>query len=349
MARKKLSKSQRKKIRFAGILKNKALLGPGSIDILITSQCNIKCLYCTLHSPFNPNKIKPSCIKWPLLKKIIDSLHEINTDSITISGDGEPWLHPQINQIINYIKDKDLDLTINTNLTFLSSKILKSFIRADKLRVNAASLSKNLYCKIHNTKIESYKNLIRNLEFIKKIFKNHKKDLIIITYIVNKLNYKYFPEMVSSLKKYGINNIEVELMEEKKFTKELSLSNKQLNHFRKIIENTRSNVKINYNLDLKDNQKMTNQACYAPHLRSRIEIDGTVAFCCKNENLTIGNINDSSFKKLWFSPKAQKIRFLAANNFNLNDSFWEPCLKCDNFSIKRNNLINKTENTIINE
>lgn len=101
------------------------------------------------------------------------------------------------------IKNKGLYLTINTNLTFSSLEILKSFSKADKLRINAASLSKNLYCKIHDTNINLYKNLIRNLKVIRKISDKYNKPEITIVYIVTKLNYRNLPIMISLLQKYS--------------------------------------------------------------------------------------------------------------------------------------------------
>jgi len=290
-------------------------------------------------------------MKWPLLKKIIDDVHAINTDAITISGDGEPWLHPQIEKIISYIKNKDLHLTINTNLTFPSLKTLKSFSKTDKLRVNAASLSESLYCKIHDTNSNVYKNLIRNLTIIKRISDINAKPKVTIVYIVTKLNYMLLPKMISSLQKYGITHIEIELMEEKKFTRQLSLNSKQISEFRRLIGNIqKKNIKIECNFDLAKNQKNLCKECYIPYLNSRIEIDGTVAFCCQNHNLTVGNINkDPSFKKLWFSTQAQQIRFIATHAFDINNPLWKPCITCNELSIMQNKAIYLKKKNIKNE
>lgn len=350
MDKTKISQRQKNKIRFAGIVKNKTLIGPQSIDILITSKCNINCLYCTIHSPFNTEKIRPGYIKWPLLKKIIDDARRINTDSITLSGDGEPWLHPQIEKIISYIKNKGLGLTINTNLTFPDPKILKIFIKADKLRVNAASLTEDLYCKIHSTDPNVYKNLIRNLTVIGKISKINSLPELIIVYIVTKLNYRNLPEMVSSLQKYKIKNIEIELMEEKEFTRKLSIGKNQIAEFKKIVGNLQNdNLETDFNFNFEGDYRNPCKECYLPYLNGRIETDGTVAFCCKNSNLILGNVHKNTLRELWFSDQAQEIRYLATHAFNLDDPLWKPCITCDQFSIMKNKAIYLKKKGIVNE
>lgn len=329
------------KLRIAGIIKEKVVVGPETLDILITSKCNIHCIYCTLHSPFNPKNIKRITISLPLIKKILDDACRLKTKNITISGDGEPSLHPNICEIIDYVKSKYLFLKINTNLTFTKIKIIKSFLKADKLAINLGASNENLYSRIHSSQPKMFPIVIRNLKILSRFSKLNKKPAISIIYIVNKLNYKLIPEMLGFLSSFCVDSVEFELMDTKKFTKHLALSSREKTELYKIIRN-QAQKKIRFYLGFNLNPDKENMdSCYIPFFHGRVEVNGMLGFCCKNENLIFGNIYKETFYKNWFSKKAEGLRKSALTNFTRDNKMWEPCRNCDQCFLDENKIIKK--------
>ena len=59
-----------------------------------------------------------------LYKKIIDEAHDNGTCAITFGSRGEPTIHPQFIEFLDYLKEKFLDVKLITNATKLSDKLI---------------------------------------------------------------------------------------------------------------------------------------------------------------------------------------------------------------------------------
>jgi len=152
------------------IIRNKITKGPPAAIININSVCNLRCEFCWIHSPLKKDRIKPYHVSFTSIKKILDELKSMGTNQISLSADGEPWLNPEIVDIINYIKNNNFFLRITTNLTFNNKAIQSAFARSDMLDINFSAPNENIYNKIQNpNKKILYNNLINNLTVYSKL------------------------------------------------------------------------------------------------------------------------------------------------------------------------------------
>ena len=103
-------------------------------------------------------------------KKIIDEL-EGNVESITLASRGEPTVHPDFNNMLDYMKGKFLAVKVNTNASLLNDEkihaILSSEVQTIVFSIDAAD--KNLYEKLRvNGKFEQTLNNIKRFNKIKQ-------------------------------------------------------------------------------------------------------------------------------------------------------------------------------------
>jgi len=90
---------------------------PKYVTIDLTNSCNLNCIGCWTHSPLLKDKEaskewKSQIIPFNTLKKIIDDLHELGTKRVRLTGGGEPFLYPEIMEIIRLIKEKGISCDI---------------------------------------------------------------------------------------------------------------------------------------------------------------------------------------------------------------------------------------------
>ncbi len=86
-------------------------------QIVITKRCNLSCSYC-----FEFDKVsKP--VPLEILKSRIDELKRLRTVFVTLNG-GEPLLHPQIAELVQYISTLDMIPMINSNGWLLTPKMI---------------------------------------------------------------------------------------------------------------------------------------------------------------------------------------------------------------------------------
>src|SRR3989338_7528633 len=82
-----------------------------------TNQCNLKCMSCA-------NRLikERGFMKLTLFKKIIDQLLGYSFE-VFLYMSGEPLMHPDIVEMINYAKNKRLFVNLSTNATLLNNEL----------------------------------------------------------------------------------------------------------------------------------------------------------------------------------------------------------------------------------
>ncbi len=319
------------------ILQNKVNYGPQIANIYINSQCNLKCEYCWFHSFLNKKKMPNRIIPFSAIQKNINELKELGTKYIVLSSHGEPWLHPQIQSIISYIKNQGLYLRITTNLTFKEKKLRLLFARADFLAVNFSAPEKELYKKIHSPSNSStFETVVENLSLYSSLYRKRKKPFVEVRYIITKNNYRYIDKMLKLAKKLRIPQIRFRIFDPTPSTRTLLLSKEDylsLKNMIKRILKKYSNCKTNLEklYEHIGNEGKVNfqlNRCFVGWLRISLELNGKIGFCCQNDKLIIGNWKKDSIKKAWFSDIANKLRKKLKYDFNFKKREWKNCLFC---------------------
>ena len=110
---------------LVGILDGqKAFIGPELVQIDLTNSCNNDCIGCWCRSPLLCDRIIPFDIEKQtlplgLVKKFLADCAAMGTTNIYLAGGGEPFMHPDIMEIIRHIKKLGLACHINTNFTIV--------------------------------------------------------------------------------------------------------------------------------------------------------------------------------------------------------------------------------------
>lgn len=149
------------------------------IYILIepVSSCNLKCTVCFQSDKSFIKKEYMGKMDFELYKKIIDEAVENNTKAITFGSRGEPTIHPQIIDFIDYAKNKFLEFKLITNATKLNDKLINKIFEAniDLVSFSIDSEDKLIYEKIR--KFANFDQVLSNVKKyceIKKAYKNCK-------------------------------------------------------------------------------------------------------------------------------------------------------------------------------
>ena len=106
---------------IANAVKNNRLL---TLDLETSHLCNLKCIYCYNSSGKKLN----SELNLAEIKDIITQAKECGAKNISIIGGGEPFLHPNIMEIVRFIFDAGLAQDIFTNGTFLPKETARELL-----------------------------------------------------------------------------------------------------------------------------------------------------------------------------------------------------------------------------
>src|SRR5438132_4916010 len=100
-------------------------------QIIPIRRCNLTCTYCNEYDRHSPP------VPTPEMLRRIDKLAELGTSIITFSG-GEPTLHPDLDELISRVRERDAIATIITNGYLLTPDRIKRLNRAglDQLQIS---------------------------------------------------------------------------------------------------------------------------------------------------------------------------------------------------------------------
>lgn len=309
------------------ILKLYSKIGPRSLGINPTPYCNRKCTFCSSEQRNEINIADGIEISETKLKKLLSDFENLSGQGVVLVGGGEALLacNGKLNEVVSKF---NLHYGMNTNGVNLDKFNNKEFIKKlSWVSISIIADNKKLYKKVGRLPKESnqFDILEKNIKDLLYLTKN-KNTYVSAKIMICRENYLYAGRIYNYIKKLGfkdialrcVNNFEPEKTYRGRKLKhqdvELSLSQKKrLFDILKKETDIRQEEIENITGIVKRKRETTTCNCKTGicwnillGLIANIDTDGNVYLCNPHlgENgFEIGNINKSSFKKIWASKK----------------------------------------------
>jgi MoaA/NifB/PqqE/SkfB family radical SAM enzyme len=263
-----------------------------SLYIEVTSCCNLKCRGCyrTSHEYKSKNKYMPL----EDFKKYVDQ--SLPAGSLYLHGLGEPILHPDIIEIIEYAsKSKKFN-----NIAFTTNALAKPPQDYEKLFL--AGLTQ-LTISVDSS-IQGEVNKMRPLTNVKKLIENIKwlldnfSEKIKISMVVNNINLHTFEKTLEKLYEIGLREISFHPYSDLGYP-DLCLSLEEKKEFLNKLENCKIDMKF-----YPSGFILTETPCTLSSTAPVVNVQGYLIPCCvfNDEDIfNVGNLKEKSFKELFFS------------------------------------------------
>ena len=178
------------------------------ISIEILQRCPNRCIYCSSHS--NPQATH--LIPFEIIKNVIDEAKSLGCKTVCLSG-GEPFLHPQILDIISYIAKQQLTCYVYTSGIYMKDEVYSSlpneYIEAirgmvDKVIFNVEADSSTLYDQIMGTDVGGF-------DMMKKsIIDCVSSGLVVETHVVPmQVNFKHLKSIFEMCYQLGVSKVSI--------------------------------------------------------------------------------------------------------------------------------------------
>ena len=119
---------------------------PRRVFIEPTNYCNFKCRHCPTAKEMTRKK---GFMDIALYRQVIDELAPYwPYITVNLYMHGEPLLHPQIYEMIDYAQEKQLFVQLNTNLGVLKKRDIANLLRLNYLGVSLDAASSQTYSRI---------------------------------------------------------------------------------------------------------------------------------------------------------------------------------------------------------
>lgn len=107
------------------------VLPPLHVRIKPVNACNHSCWYCAYHaSPelsLGEEMNNKDVIPWPKMQEIVEDLVEMRVKAVTFSGGGEPWLYPQLPEVVRRLAKGGISIGSLTNGSRMTGELAAVF------------------------------------------------------------------------------------------------------------------------------------------------------------------------------------------------------------------------------
>ncbi len=277
---------------------------PTSVNLEISSLCNLACVHCPSHLHSTIKNIKShGLMSMALFNKAMDEIDANGTIRLALHKDGEPLLHPEIVTILHRVKQNVPHfVTLITNGQLLTDEITDALLinHIDSIIFSIGASSRPFYEKVRGSGFELVLDNIRR--FLLKIEKHQIKPRVTVQII----NLPEFPDMKEEIERF------------KKFWEGKPVS-------------VMVYEKLNWGVFNSGIAKMHRYPCPSLWRNLFVHWDANVSACCIDwdQSLVVGDLNENTISGIW---SGDKIRALRKAHVDHEFSAYKLCRQCNYWS-----------------
>ena len=288
--------------------------------------CNYRCPMCWIQhlTPEEYTRHQAIDLNNPLTleeyRKLFDSI-PAGLREVNVVGGGEPLIHKEIAAIFRSIKQHGWKGNLISNGALLSESIAKEMIAMqwDITRISLNAGDRTSFKSING--VDAFDRVVNNLITFNQLRHRmgaSKKVKLVVFHVIQKANCQSIDKLFQVAETVGADYIEFDLVmplsETFRLTSsELNTIHSAISHYSSISSVPSNHEEILFQTKTEQNREMNNipfipgKSCSVGFDQAFITADGNVLPCCFS-NEVMGNVRESSFKKIWNSKKYTDFR-----------------------------------------
>ena len=287
---------------------------PVYMEISPSGVCNHRCTFCGLDFMEYQSRF----LDTGLLKERLSEMGKLGLKSVMYSGEGEPFLHKDIFELISHTKNSGSDVAITTNGVLLNESLAEKILgNVEWIKVSIGAATKETYAIIHRTKPADFEKVIHNMSYAAKLRdKEGYKCALGMQILLLPENSCEIEDLVKLSRDIGVDYLVIkpyshhsfskaERYKEIKYTDYMHLADELKNY-----NSEKFSVVFRINTMSKWDERTRNyKRCFALPFWSYIDSSGNVWGCKEfqgDETFHYGNIYESSFQEIWEGEKRMK-------------------------------------------
>jgi wyosine [tRNA(Phe)-imidazoG37] synthetase (radical SAM superfamily) len=296
------------------------VVGPETLHLDVTNTCNTNCITCWDHSPLltlgRSKAWKRMRLDAPAVETLLDDARTLGgLRAVILSGQGEPFTHPEIYRFIEAVKSRDLHLTIITNLVAADpARVLA--LEVDQLLVGVHGATRASYLAFHPSfRDEEWARLLSMLDAFRAAGRRYKH-----VQVVCRTNAHEVADMIDFAARYDAAQVNFKLASLAAGTEAARIDDAQRAELAselvpRAAERARA-LGVATNLDVFAEQlraggeataAIEDVGCFMGYAYARVLVDGTVLYCCNTE-VVVGSLAEAPFSALWRGARWEAMR-----------------------------------------
>lgn len=281
---------------------------PRTAIVYPTYVCNQDCLWCEYNAENTDNQLTRVMSKERLFK-LVDDLRELGVLGVEFCGGGEPTLHPNLAELVRYMKERGTSVGLLTNGTKLKGELASALVDcASYVRVgfDGATPETANRVKRPRTPEARFEAVCDNIAAMLALRAERKTGVrISIKVVLDKNNVHEIEECVRLAVKLGVDSVQFKAA--RLVASELTPEQSDAVD-RELVE-----LRARYpQMPIVGGAEKINMTthCWLTPLQLTVDPMGDVYLCCyyrhRKERHTIGNCFETPLKELWYSERHQE-------------------------------------------
>ena len=284
---------------------------PVYMEISPCGTCNHRCIYCALDFM----EYRPRCLITSILKDRLREMGKLGVKSIMYAGEGEPFLHKDMPDIISATKRFGIDVAVTSNGVLFNKKAADEtlpYLTWIKISINAAE--PGTYEKIHRAKAGDLDKVIKNMSYAANTRRKNKyKCTLGMQAILLPDNFQEMLLLAKKAKAIGMDYLVVKPYSQHPLSRTTRFKDIKYGKYVELGEKLAKLNNADFNaifrlhaMEKWDEARRNYKHCLALPFWAYIDAGGDVWGCSiylTKNNFRLGNIYKDSFKGIWENKK----------------------------------------------
>ena len=287
------------------------MIYPIYMEVSPAGACNHRCTYCGLDFM----EYQPRFLDTVLLKERLSEMGRLGLKSIMYAGEGEPFLHKDIIEIINHTKHSGIDAGITTNGVLLKNEVVDNILNnTEWIKIGIDGGTPDTYARIHRCQSDDFDKVINNASYAVRVKKkNNYKCTLGMQFLLLPENCKEAVKLAEIARDIGMDYLVVKPYSQHPQSKTKIYSSVKYSEYEHLIDEldrfSTDNFKLIFRINTMkkwDDTGRNYHRCLALPFWSYIDAGGNVWGCSVflgDEKFCYGNIYEDSFEKIWNGEK----------------------------------------------
>lgn len=296
-------------------------------EISPSGTCNHRCTYCALDFM----GYQPRFLDTEMLKTRLTEMGGLGLKSVMFAGEGEPFLHKNMAEIVNHTKKSGIDVAFTTNGALMKDSIIDRILGDTTwIKVSINGATKETYAKIHRTHQDDFDRVIKNMTYAAKLRKEKGYDCALgMQLMLLPENQHEAAPLAKLAKEIGMDYLVIKPYSQHPLSKTQIYKDIKYSDYEHLSETLEgiSNDKFSVIFRMKTMKKWDEKSknykhCLALPFWSYIDAGGNVWGCSMflgNESFLYGNLYDNTFKDIWEGQKRADSRKMCEESLDTDD------------------------------
>lgn len=300
---------------------------PVYAEISPCGACNHRCTYCGLDFM----EYQARLLEKGLLKERLSELGKLGLKSIMYAGEGEPFLHKNMAEIICHTKRSGIDAAVTSNAVLFDPKVADEVLEhLTWIKVSINGATRETYAKIHQTKPEDLDRVMRNMAYAAELKKKKGYSCALgMQLLLLPENHREAKLLAEKAKEIGMDYLVIKPYSQHPLSRTEVYKDIRYSDYQYLEEELAPLANGNFNVIFRirtmkkwDEASRNYKRCYALPFWTYIDAGGNVWGCSiylGKEDFLYGNIYANTFREIWEGERRKSSLAKVANELNIDD------------------------------